>query len=786
MKSITRLSLILSICFLIAPFVVSSHAKPEEKQMKVEYGSLSDRTTNSIDSEQLGEKLAFSWGHYFGRHKCERTSYWGYNWSYCKNYREERAENARNSWRQRAYNRATHYCKRPFSGGSIGYAVCLKNVCKRYPSFKEDCETKLAAAEQAAEQAKKAEADRRAAEQAKKAEAAAKAEADRLAVEKAKVGGIPVDAPVLGAPADVSVLGTPGAGAAELRGVDYGCGNPIINSHETCLNNWNKKPWQHCLDWARGKANPQDQEFERTKCQCQHGEGMKWTDAGSGANTGLFKDNCVQWSGETVYLDDINVAENDVSADAGRRDLRECTPIMNKYDPYGTFVCFNETKCKEKGYTWMDFNTAGHSGFLGCSIESPSTIVTRAKVTLTEFSGNREACSRESAWQAHCVSRLDGTPTDLAPCFALKDSPDNFDELTPRQLGVLQENSYQCQTAMPLCEFKSEGVLQSIKNNDKRDEFLKKAAYRYADAVKLGDVGSAASIYVSISQGDYEDALGVFADMASNNAFSCVRSSISAVTSKSPTMQGALDASQSCLNFATLGLSDVVIAGVNVLGALLGRNPKCQFNSDVSSSGDSLSNEKIGDFGDWGMYPRSVRLECGISEEECDLREGWTPCNMGGKSCKERSESALAILRCEKRHGEGVDCHEHGRHGKETKAAEERCLNLDVSDVDLCPVDEEILYGKEVKEESLYTWWPLQEGAEHPWANKVGACKSYDADGYCEGHDKCAQNPWDMSRSQREECQNADSMVGLRKAYQNIDGNTDRCDSQPGIQPMGC
>ena len=103
----------------------------------------------------------------------------------------------------------------------------------------------------------------------------------------------------------------------------------------------------------------------------------------------------------------------------------------------------------------------------------------------------------------------------------------------------------------------------------------------------------------------------------------------------------------------------------------------------------------------------------------------------------------------------------------------------------LAQVDEEILYGEEVEEESLYTWWPLQEGADHPWANKEGSCTSYDKKGYCEGHDKCAQNPWLMSKSQREECKNANSMVGLINAYKNI-GDSDMCDSQTGVQPVGC
>ncbi|MBT7625900.1 MAG: hypothetical protein HN589_06430 [Proteobacteria bacterium] len=496
---------------------------------------------------------------------------------------------------------------------------------------------------------------------------------------------------------------------------------------------------------------------------------MKWTDAGSGPNTGLFKDNCVQWSGETVYLDVIAdkeepIAKNDVPADTGARDTRECAPIMNKYDPYGTFVCINETKCQEEGYTWMDFNTASESGFPGCSTESPSIIAARANATFTEFSGNRSSCSSESAWQASCQVRISnrGGPIDLAPCFALKDTPKNIEGLTPSLLGILQENSYQCQTAMPLC-----------RSNDMLDRFGKSKG-----RLKL----PAGDTILGIDQSAYTVAVEGFIDWGTKGVYECTKSSIE---------QDLGSMATSCASILTKGVSDYLFIGADLLISLLEREPKCEYNTDVSSSGDMLSLEKHHDFGDWGMYPRSVHLECGISEEICISRGGYAPCNMGGNSCEQPSESAQAILRCEERHGEpreGVDCRYKGRHGKETKDAEERCPET-WRDVDKCQIDDEILYGKK-NEGSLYPWWPLQEGATHPWANKDGFCENnnYDDEGYCVGYDKCAQDPWHMSENQRKACDNADSKVSLMKLYSDpsFSNTPDMCDSQPGIQPLGC
>ena len=97
----------------------------------------------------------------------------------------------------------------------------------------------------------------------------------------------------------------------------------------------------------------------------------------------------------------------------------------------------------------MHFNPQSSTGYPGCSIESPDSIAVRAKATLAVFSGNRSSCSSESAWQANCET--DGGAIDLASCFALKDMPDNFEGLTPEELGKWQDHTYQCQTAMPLC-----------------------------------------------------------------------------------------------------------------------------------------------------------------------------------------------------------------------------------------------------------------------------------------------------------------------------------------------
>ena len=41
-----------------------------------------------------------------------------------------------------------------------------------------------------------------------------------------------------------------------------------------------------------------------------------------------------------------------------------------------------------------------------------------------------------------------------------------------------------------------------------------------------------------------------------------------------------------------------------------------------------------------------------------------------------------------------------------------------------------------------------------------------------------------MSVNQRKECKNADSKVGL-SGYEGV-GDKDMCDTQEGVQPMGC
>jgi hypothetical protein len=457
-------------------------------------------------------------------------------------------------------------------------------------------------------------------------------------------------------------------------------------------------------------------------------------------------------------------AENDVPADTGARDKRECAPIMNKYDPYGTFVCINETKCQEEEYTWMDFNTASESGFPGCSTESPSIIAARAKATLTEFSGNRSGCSRDSAWQGNCS-------VDLAPCFALKDIPENIEGLTPRVLGILQENSDQCQTAMPLCTTANAQATQSTQNNDNPYVTLLPDGFAEVHA---------------ISQGEFTTAMEGFIDWGTKGGYECAKSYIE---------QNAGSTAQSCASMLTLGVSDYLFFGADLLISLLESEPKCKYNTDSSSSGDMFSFEKQHDFGDWGMFPRSVRLECGKTKAYCEEHgaDGSVPCNMGAKSlghdsCDRLTEAAQGILRCEERHGEpreGVDCSHNGGHGKETKDAEDRCPD-DWRDVDKCPIDDEILNGKQIDEGSLYSWWPLQEGATHPWANKEGFCENnnYDDEGYCEGYDSCAQNPWEMSVNQREKCKNAVSKVG-KSGYEGV-GDKDMCDTQEGVQPMGC
>ena len=433
-------------------------------------------------------------------------------------------------------------------------------------------------------------------------------------------------------------------------------------------------------------------------------------------------------------------------AQTEKGDLRQCVEIQNGHDPYGTLKCYNEYGCEKNGGTWMHFNPQSSTGYPGCSIESPDSIAVRAKATLAVFSGNRSSCSSESAWQANCET--DGGAIDLASCFALKDMPDNFEGLTPEELGKWQDHTYQCQTAMPLCT--SSSLIAEPARANINDNLEDVGGTLHNLSYKNRKLPPGFAEIMAISQGDFTAALEGYANWQTLGVYGCAKSTVQ------------LDAEGiaiNCASMMTLGISDVIYEGAALLISLLEKEPKCQYNMDTDPNGDfaSLAPWAEYDFGDWGMFPRSVRLECGVSLKECEDRDGWTTCNMGGNSCDQPSEGAELIYQCERRHGpprEGVACHKQGNHGKETLAAMKDCPDT-WHNRNQCPVNREVLYPPLP---DWYPWWPLQEGTIHPWANKVGSCADYDDKGYCTSEDRCANNPWYMSETEQEQCIKAEFM----------------------------
>jgi hypothetical protein len=91
---------------------------------------------------------------------------------------------------------------------------------------------------------------------------------------------------------------------------EYACGTPIAHTHDVCLNNFATAPentmkfWNEGLDWAKKASDPDEEEWRRIKMQCQYGEGMKWEeDPANRSDPLLFRNNCKEHEGTTVYLD---------------------------------------------------------------------------------------------------------------------------------------------------------------------------------------------------------------------------------------------------------------------------------------------------------------------------------------------------------------------------------------------------------------------------------------------------------------------------------------------------
>jgi hypothetical protein len=523
--------------------------------------------------------------------------------------------------------------------------------------------------------------------------------------------GDPNMPPPMGDPNMPPPMGDPGM-AAELTGVDYGCGDPIINTHDYCLNNWSKKPWQGCLDWARGKTNPESQEFERTKCQCQHGEGRKWTGTGSGPDTGLFKDNCVQWSGETVYLDGVadegggppptGETEGDKKAvvetevEQKRREVA-CLNIRNAgLDPDGHLKCIVQADCEEQGFTWINFDPSSTTRKPGCWAEenAPKVIEGRAKAVASAFIGERGVCSPVGAFQRNCPLKV-----DVAWCTSLTDLTGlTGDKLPPlaeppqQTLGVLLDKTRKCQEVMNTCSAtawmvrtgeerrqptkdvewkKFAGDIMADYMIGKADDKLAKNNSTNKGETPIDDfVGYAMLGFFAGGSASKEDFIGAaeqFANFATKDAYACAKGLGEGLGGgMEQGFHKILDCQLAFLNYLSGGLTGTVLEGIGILADSLS-TPACVFDLDSHLQHPStLSLEDTYNFdGPWGMFGRGFFFE-------------------------HASEAELAHVRdCEIRHNVGATCHPTiGIAGRETAEAKERCSKDDKwMSLDSCPVD---------------------------------------------------------------------------------------------------